>query len=166
MGNFHIDATNLNWLENCADTDLCLHGDAVAVIGERTVAYEDCTVSAAALYLLKSLTEDHIIHKDLQMLPCCGFCIHPCEEENVFIVGCNSGEDWTVRHTEGGVELILEDGYTVTVPLADYRREVLAFARKIEAFYNAHPRQLPKDQYELDAYALFWKEWHRREEQA
>lgn len=162
MCNFHIDADRLRWLEGCEDTDLCLHGNARAVIGERTLEYEDCTVSAAALYLLKSLTEDHIIHKDLQMLPCCGFCIHPCDEENVFIVGCNSGEDWTVRHTAEGVELILEDGYSVTVSPEDYRREVLAFARKIEDFYTSHPRRLPRDQWERDAYGLFWKEWRRR----
>ena len=164
MGIFHIDAKNLHWLDGCETTDLCLHADAIAVIGERTITYEDCTVSSTALYLLKSLTEDHIINKDNQMLPCCGFSIFPTDDgENVFISGCPNGEDWTIRHIDGAVELILEDGYTVTIPIADYHREVLAFVRKIEDFYNsAAPRQLPGESWERDAYLLFWEEWHRR----
>lgn len=70
------------------------------------------------------------------------------------------------RQLCGAVVLILEDGYTVTVPMAEYRREVLAFAEKIEDFYNAHPRTLPEDEWERENYLLFWKEWHRRKEQA
>lgn len=169
MTNFHIDATNLQWLEGLDERqDHCLHGHGIAVIGERTLEY-DCTVSSTALYLLKSLTEDHIIYEAAnQMLPCCGHFMFPDSSgENVHISGCPNGIDWTVRHIEGAVELILEDGYTVTVPMGDYRREVLAFARKIEDFYD---RSLPKDVDTLcledGAYPLFWKEWHRRKEQA
>ena len=168
MTSFRIDATDLHWLEGCEKTDLCLHGNARAVIGERTLEYEDCTVSSTALYLLKSLTEDHIINQDNQMLPCCGhFMISADDGENVIVCGCPNGIDWTVRHTGDGVELILEDGYTVTVPMGDYRREVLAFVQKIEDFYNtAEPRELSGEQWERDVYGLFWKEWHRRKEGA
>ena len=125
MTNFHIDATNLHWLEGLDERqDHCLHGHGVAVIGERTLEY-DCTVSSTALYLLKSLTEDHIIYEAAnQMLPCCGHFMFPDSSgENVHISGCPNGIDWTVRHIAGAVELILEDGYTVTVPMADYRRD-------------------------------------------
>ena len=164
---FTIDAADLGWLEGSEATDLCLHGIGTAVIGERTLSY-DCTVSSTALYLLKSLTEDHILNEDdNQMLPCCGhFLIPDGKGENVIISGCNCGEDWTIRHIDGAVELILEDGYTVTVPMDDYRREVLAFVQKIEGFYNAHPRKLPKDKFEREGWLAFWKEWHRRKEQA
>lgn len=168
MTNFHIDATDLGWLEGMDERlDHCLHGRGIAVIGGRTLEY-DCTVSATALYLLKSLTEDHIIYEDNQMLPCCGHMIVPADDgENVHVCGCPNGIDWTVRHAEGSVELILEDGYTVTVPMDEYRREVLAFVRKIEDFYN---RSLPKELdalcLEAEAYPRFWKEWHRRKEQS
>ena len=168
MTNFHIEATNLHWLEGLDERqDHCLHGHGVAVIGERTLEY-DCTVSATGLQLLKSLTEDHDWNNDSQMLPCCGhFLIPDHKTETVYISGCPNGIDWTVRHIAGAVELILEDGYTVPVPMGDYRREVLAFARKIEDFYD---RSLPKDVDTLcledGAYPLFWKEWHRRKEQA
>lgn len=159
---FTIEARDLAWLEGIEDTDLCLHGLGIAVIGQRTVQYH-CTVSATALYLLKSLTEDHILYEDNQMLPCCGHFMIPDEKgENVCISGCPNGEDWTIRHIGGAVELILPDGYAVTVPMADYRREVLAFVQKIEDFYNAHPRVLPEDQFQLEGYQAFWREWHRR----
>jgi hypothetical protein len=66
---------------------------------------------------------------------------------------------------DGAVELILEDGYAVTIPLDAYRREVLTFVQKIEDFYN---RSLPKEPDALSledrTYPLFWKEWHRRKE--
>lgn len=167
MNTFHIDATDLAWLEGIELTDRCLHGHGVALIGERKLEY-DCTVSATALYLLKSLTEDHMIYEDNQMLPCCGFFLIPDGKgENVQISGCPNGKDWTVRHVDGAVELILEDGYTVTVPMDDYRREVLAFVQKIEDFYNAcPPRPLPEDDWERKGYLAFWKEWRRRKEAA
>ena len=165
MTNFHIEATDLHWLEDCEQTDLCLHGNARAIIGDRTLEYEECTVSSTALYLLKSLTEDHIINEaPNQMLPCCGHFILPAEDgKNVIVCGCPNGIDWTVRHGEGCVALILEDGYTVAVPIAEYRREVLTFVQKIEDFYHAaKPRKLSGEQWEWDVYELFWKEWHRR----
>lgn len=164
MAKFHIDATDLHWLEGCGTDDLCLHGNAIAVIGERTLAYEECTVSSTALYLLKSLTQDHIIYREAnQMLPCCGHMIIPADDgENVHVCGCTNGEDWTVCHVDGAVELILEDGYTVTVPMEEYRREVLAFVQKIEDFYNTAESRTPADTWEQKNYARFWEEWHRR----
>ena len=42
MTNFHIDATDLQWLEGMDERqDHCLHGHGMAVIGERTLEY-DC----------------------------------------------------------------------------------------------------------------------------
>ena len=167
MANFHINAANLHWLEGIEASDQCLHGHGIAVIGERRLEY-DCTVSATALQLLKSLTEDHMIYEDNQLLPCCGFFLIPDQaEKNVCISGCPNGIDWTVRHVESGVELILEDGYAVTVPMDEYRREVLAFVQKIEDFYNAAPpRPVPEDDFDRKGWQTFWKEWHRRKEQA
>ena len=164
---FHMDATELAWLEGIEDSDQCLHGHGIALIGERRLEY-DCTVSATGLQLLKSLTEDHIIYKDNQMLPCCGHFLIPDEaRENVCICGCPNGIDWTVRHIPGAVELILEDGYAVTVPMDEYRREVLAFVQKIEDFYNAAPpRPVPEDAFDRRGWQTFWREWHRRKEQA
>lgn len=59
---FKIDADNIGWLETLKNPreDLCLHGHATVIIGEKRFEY-NATISAAALYLLKTLTEDHHI---------------------------------------------------------------------------------------------------------
>ena len=70
---FSIDVKNLYWIgETNKEEDLCLHGYATVKIGNETFEY-DATVSSTALYLLKSLNEDHKIYESNQMLPCCGF---------------------------------------------------------------------------------------------
>ena len=65
---FSIDATDLHWMDGVpAKEDRCLHGHATARIGTETFKY-DATVSATALYLLKSLKKDHKIYESNQML--------------------------------------------------------------------------------------------------
>ncbi len=165
MGTFSIRVDNLQWIDGKKDDpfDLCLHGDAVATIGERVLKYH-ATVSATALYLLKTLTEDHIIYEDNQMLPCCGFSLFPNEAaDNVVIIGCDNGIDWTVKHEGEEVVLILEDGTAERVPFAAYEKEVYAFADEIEAYYRScSPKQVSEDPWEEKGYTAFWKEWHRR----
>lgn len=118
MKKFQIAATKFYWINGEADDpeDLCLHGHVVVSIGDRHLE-DNCTVSATALYLLKSLTEDHIAGEDIQLLPCCGHFYMPDEGlENVIISGCDNGTDWTVIHSGNSVILTLEDGMAVTVP--------------------------------------------------
>ena len=162
---FSIDAENLYWIDGSADDpeDLCLHGLAMACIGGERLEY-DCTVSATALYLLKTLTEDHIIHEDIQMLPCCGhFYVPDNALENVYISGCGNGIDWTVKHNGRNVILISESGTETTVSLEEYRQEVYRFADKIERYYQScSPKILPDDPFTRDGYTAFWNEWHRR----
>lgn len=162
---FKIDVTDMSWLDEQNDNgeDLCLHGHATALIGTKKLEY-DATVSATALYLLKSLTENHIINEDNQMLPCCGFFLIADEAlENVTIAGCNNGIDWTILHEGENIKLILQNGYETVVPLEQYKKEVFQFADKVEAFYKSSlPRKLPKDEFDRNGYITFWKEWHRR----
>lgn len=145
------------------DTDLCLHGRAVACIGDRTPEY-DAAVSAAALYLLKSLTENHLIYADCQMLPCCGFNLFADDTlDNVTVLICPNGLDWSVLHDGNTVILELDDGTKERVSANDYRNAVLAFADKVEAFYNScAPKKLPEDDFHRNGYIAFWNEWHRR----
>ena len=163
---FSIDADNLSWINGSKDDpeDLCLHGHAAATIGDRKFEY-DAAVSAAALYLLKTIEENHIIHQDNQMLPCCGFFIVANEAlDNVVIIGCPNGIDWSVLHnSDGFVTLVTDDGTEEVIPLADYKAEVYKFADKIESFYSScSPKILPKDPFDRNGYIAFWNEWHRR----
>ena len=168
MGFFSIEATDLAWVDGSKDdvNDLCLHGHAVVHIGDCKLEY-DATVSATALYLLKTLTEDHIIYMDNQLLPCCGFFYLPNETlDQVTICGCPNGIDWSVLHDGDWVILELEDGTKEKVSLTDYRAEVLKFADKIEAFYQScSPKVIPENELERNGYKAFWNEWHRRREE-
>ena len=158
---FTISVTNLHWLPGSEeDEDLCLHGHAVAVIGGERLEF-DATVSATALYLLKSTREDHIRGAGLQMLPCCGhFLIANEDLTRVEIVGCDYGIDWSVLHEGDGVRLVTENGGTVWIPMAEYRREVFAFADEIERFYTeSKPKKMPHDEFERNGYLAFWNEW-------
>ena len=165
MAKFHIDTTDLYWIDGSMDNpeDLCLHGHAIAYIGEEKLEY-DCTVSATALYLLKTLTEDHIIHEDNQMMPCCGhFYVPDAKLENVTISGCGNGIDWTVKHSGKDVVLTLENGRKETIPLEEYKQEVYRLVDKIEEYYKlCSPKKLPEDSFSCDGYIAFWNEWHRR----
>ncbi len=135
---FRIDAYDLCWINGQKDdpTDKCLHGRAVVTIGEETIE-EICTVSATALYLLKSLTNDKTPDDGYFMLPCCGHFYIPDDGlTEVYISGCDSGVDWEIRHTYGGVILIPDDGKEVFVPVEEYRKEVFRFCDKIKAYYD------------------------------
>lgn len=61
IGVFKIDVNNLEWIGEQKDDpeDLCLHGNVKVQIGETTFETVG-TVSATALYLLKTLTQDTI----------------------------------------------------------------------------------------------------------
>lgn len=167
MGIFKINAYSLHWIDGIDSKDdpedLCLHGWAVVFIGKAKLTYES-TVSSTALYLLKSLTEEHIINKsDNQMLPCCGhFMVADDTLDNVRIYGCPNGIDWTVKHIGDDVILILDDGTEEKVSFEEYKREVFRFADTIEEFYSrCSPKELDNS-YEHDCYTAFWNEWHRR----
>ena len=166
MSGFSITATNLEWIKGKKDDseDLCLHGHAIAKIGNEILEY-DATVSATALYLLKSITEDHIIDKENQMLPCCGFAMYLKDDGSgdVFICGCPNGIDWSVIHENGNIKLITESGKETIISLEEYKKEVFKFADSIENFYNICTKKImPADEQERNAYIAFWNEWHRR----
>lgn len=165
---FQIDVSDLHWIQNVADDpeDLCLHGTATAVIGTETLTY-DATVSATALSLLRTLTEDHLSGQGIQMLPCCGFFLVADEtNSSVQIVGCPNGIDWTVTHANNQIQITTDTGTIVSVKKDDYKKAVFAFADQIERFYQrCSPKILPKDEFDRNGYLAFWNEWHRRRNQ-
>lgn len=79
MGTFKISVDRFSWICGPEDDpdDRCLHGHVAVQIGEN-VMEGDGTVSATALYLLKSLKEDkRMSPHSIQMVPCCGFFLLP-----------------------------------------------------------------------------------------
>lgn len=159
---FEIKASNLHWMEGTEPTeDLCLHGKATAIIGDEILQYDDATVSATALYLLKSIKEDHKLYESNQMLPCCGFFLIADESlSKVDICGCPNGVDWSVIHEKDCVVLITEAGTGTVIPIEEYKQAVFAFADLIESFYNiSEMKKLPENEFDRNGYIAFWNEW-------
>lgn len=166
MSAFSIDANEFTWICGPKDDpdDLCLHGHVTVQIGKTVMEY-DGTVSATALYLLKTLTEDKVMSEHtIQMVPCCGhFLIANKDLSEVTISGCDNGLDWSVVHEDGGVKLTLPTGEAEWVPFSDYKDEVIRFADKVESYYKScQPKNVPDDEFTRNGYTAFWNEWHRR----
>ena len=168
---FRVDADRLYWIkDDGADDpdDFCLHGNVMVKLGEEFFEY-GATVSAAGLYLLRTLTENHLIREGEAMLPCCGhFMIANEDLSAVGIYCCPNGLDWSVTHENGSVKLITKTEKETLIDIDVYRDEVYAFADKIEAFYkNSAAKNLSgTDTFLRDGYIAFWNEWNRRRQLA
>ena len=166
MGIFKIKADKFEWIGGAADDpqDRCLHGHVTVQFGD-TVLEDTGTVSATALYLLKTLTEDKVMARhDIQMIPCCGhFLIANNELTEVQISGCDTGTDWSTIHEGNTVRLFLPSGQEEVVTLREYRYAVLDFADSVKRFYDACiPKEIPEDEFDRNGYTAFWNEWQRR----
>ena len=166
MGVFKIKADQLAWIGGAADDpqDRCLHGHVTVQFGD-TVLEDHGTVSATALYLLKTLTDNKIMASyDIQMIPCCGhFLIANADLTEVQISGCDTGTDWSTIHEGNAVRFILPSGQEEVVSLRDYQYEVLDFAIRAKQFYDAcTPKELPENEFDRNGHVAFWNEWQRR----
>ena len=171
MSLFQLEIRDMSWINGAADepSDLCLHGQATAHIGEADLSYY-CSLNAAGIYLLRTITEDHIpIDPDTDdlyepLLPCCGHEMYEGTEDSVVIYGCGHGVTWKVEHHGALVSLTAEGYPAVTLPLDEYRREIFRFCDEIEAYYCAcsPKRSIFFQDYEIAGYNALWNEWHRR----
>ncbi|GAB3638706.1 hypothetical protein GCM10027422_42960 [Hymenobacter arcticus] len=164
---FDLQLIDLHWTQGGDDPDdKCAHGHVLVRIGSEIVADAttlDVTVSATALYLLRSLAADYL--PDMfpsQLLPCCGHYWFLDNGPDVLIMGCANGIDWTIMHVAGNlVRHTSAAGQEVLITENAYRRLVLAFADQVEQFYaSSLPKNLPEDADDRQAYLAYWQEWH------
>lgn len=161
---FRIEIHKLYWINDTVDdpNDLCLHGDVTVVIGDE-IYNESCTVSSTALYMLKSLSSNHIINENNQMLPCCGHTLIPNDDfDTVLISGCRNGVDWSVVHEGTKVKIITSTGKTTYIDFNEYKMIVFRFVDDIEAFYLQCSQKSMSSEFIPGCYKAFWNEWHRR----
>ena len=162
---FEINFTDHYWRgNNTAEQqhDLCLHGKVIATVGEETIEY-DATVSAAALYMLRSLTNNHIMHKDAPILPCCGFWLYTTEKKNTVVIGgCPNGIEWSIIHDENNIKIITQGGKETIISFCQYQNQVNAFADKVEMIYRTSPSKIMREEkHDRDGYVAFWNEWRK-----
>jgi hypothetical protein len=102
----------MRWITDSEDNvaDQCAHGDVVFAIDSIPFAAgreaKDLTVSAAALFLLRTLAHDHTpavpVAEDSQLFPHCGHAVYTSEERfPVLVLGCNDGIDLRRRRFRG-----------------------------------------------------------------
>ena len=162
---YNVQFGTMEWIKGPEDDprDRCAHGPVSVTMGERVLSY-DCCASAAAMRMLRTLTEDHEIGDcwaGQQMLPCCGHELY-AEGESVVIFGCPNGVDYAVHHEGDMVCLTTEDGETYVVPFTEYLAGTIPFLDALEAFYRSASPKIFYDDVEKAGYEAFWKEWNRR----
>lgn len=162
----------LSWLNRLGDDakDLCAHGRVDFRVGSEVLVEPECsddvTVSAAALYLLRTLSRDHSASAPVgdHLFPCCGFeMIESDESPDVVIFGCPNGIDFEVLHVPGAAEIIIRSstGRDWRVPEDSWRRAVQDFADRVSAFYSeSSPEDPPAE--DGGGFRRFVEEWERR----
>jgi len=157
-----LQPTNLHWIDSIGDAqDLCAHSGVDFRIGDSILVKPrdgDWTVSASALYLLRTLSQPHTKQQPITeyLFPCCGNGIFEIEgQDDVQIVGCNSGID-------DEVILTCEDGTQHRIARSDWTKAVCEFSDSVQAFYVASPPKEPEDEWDQRSFRKFLSEWSRR----
>lgn len=166
--------TNLHWIDGSVDDseDLCAHSGVDFRIGDAVLVKPrdgEWTVSAAALYLLRTLSQPHTKQQPITeyLFPCCGNGIFEVEgQDDVQIVGCNSGINFEVVRIGGDVVLTADDGKQHRATFSDWKQAVCAFSDSVRAFYSASSPKNPEDDWEERSFRKFLSEWSRRRSQA
>jgi len=165
--------TRLHWIkDDGADDpfDLCAHSPVRFEVDDKIlVAPEngDSAVSAAAIYLLRTLERDHTIDASVgdQLFPCCGHAMYDTGDENVLICGCPNGSDVFVTHdADGGIRLTQHDGWSCVVSIHDWRQAINHFSDCVRAFYDDSLPKTPNDD-DAAGFAKMMAEWDRRRSQ-
>lgn len=162
----------MHWIRDAADDpeDLCAHGSVefridADVLADGTAGRE-WTVSATALYLLRTLSAAHTKAAPVgdHLFPCCGFAMFDVgTQEDVLVVGCPGGDDFEVAHLEGGAGVLVRSpaGKEWHIGWPEWRAAVFAFADQVSAFYaGCAPKQPTAD--DEPGFRKFVAEWQRR----
>jgi hypothetical protein len=166
-----LQPLKLRWIQGAADDpkDLCAHGDVEFRIGADVLLDtngKDLTVSAAALYLLRTLSVPHTKAAPVgdHLFPCCGFAMWDIpDQEDVALSGCFNGEDFEVVHQVNGAGDVVRsaDGHEWQVGWPEWRAAVFGFADRVSEFYaECSPKHPSED--DAAAFMKFKAEWARR----
>jgi hypothetical protein len=161
----------LQWIKGSKDDpeDHCAHGRVFFTVNETEFVKPDdgvWTVSASALYLLRTLTENHTAENsvaDGYLFPCCGFVVLPIGGRfKVLCLGCMNGIELEIIHQVDTVTINSSAGSEV-VPKTEWTRAVLDFTDSVRQFYRSSlPKVAIEDEIDKLGWATFWQEWDER----
>lgn len=162
-----LAVSNLHWIKDASGDplDLCAHGIVDLRIDDvvipELVSY-DCTVSAAALYLLRSLSRPHKRGTGEHLFPCCGFSMYDVpEQDDVLILGCPIGVDLDILHEPSAIAIGTAGSRLHRVSETVWRAAVFAFADRVSQFYRTSSPKRPSSD-DTDGFRKFLREWHAR----
>ena len=172
----HLRATQLNWINGQADdpTDQCVHGRLELIVDGEAIyrtGDEDITVSAACLYLLRTIDDDHIpelsVAEGNWLFPCCGFSVFPDRGRyKVCCLGCNTGTDVFVKHV-GPQVVLTRDGQDIRTSKTEWTAAILELVEQVENFYaDCTPKVEIDNDLDREGWGLFWSEWASRKRRA
>ncbi len=170
-----LDLIDPHWIKGVKDDpeDQCAHGYIKFTIDDLVISNteEDWTVSAAALFLLRSVTCNHSeksrVAESNYLIPCCGFNPFKYEGEfSLILMGCNNGLDPEIVHENGKV-LISFNGKTRSIYKTEWAEAVVRFANQVVKFYESCSPKIPlEDKYDKEGWHLFWSEFSERKIEA
>lgn len=169
-----LEPIEISWINGQKDApdDLCAHGKINFQIGNvKLVGVEDgeFTLSAAALYLLRTLEGNHSKDSPLceHLFPCCGHEMYEEEgNKNVVIWGCPMGKDFEIIHSENQVQIQLQDSASIEVAYDAWKQAVIQFSQSVKDFYESSSLKKPVDEIAQKGFNRFLLEWDRRHSNA
>jgi hypothetical protein len=162
----------LSWIKGAPDdpADICAHAHVDFRVGDDQLVDPDrdmeVTVSASALYLMRTLDRDHTKQSPVgeQLFPCCGFAMYDeGRSPDVLILGCPSGIDFEVRHGPGRDHVIVRagDGREWRIASRDWQSAVFSFVDAVSDFFATATPKTPSAGDE-PGFRKFVAEWGRR----
>ncbi|GAB5403019.1 MAG: hypothetical protein Aurels2KO_12500 [Aureliella sp.] len=166
-----LEPTRLHWIRDDGMDDahdLCAHSPVhFSIQGNCLMSPDgdDVTVSAAVIYLLRTLELDHTSNDPVgdHLFPCCGHAMYDTGDEDVVICGCSNGTDFSVKHVGAGeilVRSVNDQSYLTT--LDEWRAAVNRFSDCVLNFYDRSIPKTPADDTDAAGFAKLMSEWKRR----
>jgi hypothetical protein len=165
---------DLEWVLGPTDdpADQCAHGSVLFQIDDTVFLQPEdgrWTVSAAGLFLLRTLENDHTDTNPVSernfLFPHCGHAAWLIEDGRfeVLCQGCDTGVNPEVIHTDGAV--LIRGEQEQVVSFQEWKDSVFAFADQVREFYDkCSQKVLPDEGIDREGWAGFWQEWHSRRE--
>ncbi len=169
-----LELHDLGWIGGAEPDpqDQCAHGRVLFAVGDEVLLCPEdgqSTVSAAALFLLRTLAASHSRRSPVAegsfLFPCCGHNVFTTQAScyGFVCMGCLGGFDFEVLHEDEYVRIKAGEDVDELVPFQEWKRAVFGFVDDLLRFYAS---QAPKDELEdgeeRDGWRMFWAELEAR----